>query len=188
MKEHVLAIIGFGGMAQWHYELIENLDGLSVAGIWDIRAERREYARSKEIPVYASQEALLADERVDLVLIATPNDVHKSIAIAAMEAGKNVVSEKPVTLCLADLQEMIDASQKYGRFLTVHQNRRWDEDFLTVKRKALWGRYSGWNPECTAPGEYRETGGRSRNMAAAWYWTGEYIFWTRRSCFFRVWR
>lgn len=133
MKEHVLAIIGFGGMAQWHYELIENLDGLSVAGIWDIRAERREYARSKEIPVYASQEALLADERVDLVLIATPNDVHKSIAIAAMEAGKNVVSEKPVTLCLADLQEMIDASQKYGRFLTVHQNRRWDEDFLTVK-------------------------------------------------------
>lgn len=133
MKEHVLAIIGFGGMAQWHYELIENLDGLSVAGIWDIRAERLEYARSKEIPVYASQEALLADERVDLVLIATPNDVHKSIAIAAMEAGKNVVSEKPVTLCLADLQEMIDASQKYGRFLTVHQNRRWDEDFLTVK-------------------------------------------------------
>ncbi len=133
MKEHVLAIIGFGGMAQWHYELIENLDGLSVAGIWDIRTERREYARSKEIPVYASQEALLADERVDLVLIATPNDVHKSIAIAAMEAGKNVVSEKPVTLCLADLQEMIDASQKYGRFLTVHQNRRWDEDFLTVK-------------------------------------------------------
>ena len=133
MKEHVLAIIGFGGMAQWHSELIENLDGLSVAGIWDIRAERREYAHSKEIPVYESQEALLADERVDLVLIATPNDVHKSIAIAAMEAGKNVVSEKPVTLCLADLQEMIDASRKYGRFLTGHQNRSWDEDFLTVK-------------------------------------------------------
>lgn len=134
MKEYVLAIIGFGGMAQWHYELIENLEGLSVAGIWDIRAERREYAHSRKIHVYASQEELLADERVDLVLIATPNDVHKSIAIAAMKAGKNVVSEKPITLCLADLQEMMDASRKYGRFLTVHQNRRWDEDFLTVKR------------------------------------------------------
>lgn len=133
MKKYVLAIIGFGGMAQWHYDLIESLDGLSVTGIWDIKAERREYARSRKIYVYGSQEELLADERVDLVLIATPNDVHKSIAIAAMKAGKNVISEKPVTLCLADLQEMILASQKYGRFLTVHQNRRWDEDFLTVK-------------------------------------------------------
>lgn len=133
MKEYVLAIIGFGGMAQWHYDLIETIEGLSVAGIWDIKAERREYARSRKIYVYGSQEELLADERVDLVLIATPNDVHKSIAIAAMKAGKNVISEKPVTLCLTDLQEMIDASRKYGRFLTVHQNRRWDEDFLTVK-------------------------------------------------------
>lgn len=133
MKKYVLAIIGFGGMAQWHYDLIENLDGLSVSGIWDIRAERREYACSRKIHVYASQEDLLADERVDLVLIATPNDVHKSIAIAAMKAGKNVISEKPITLCLTDLQEMIDASRKYGRFLSVHQNRRWDEDFLTVK-------------------------------------------------------
>jgi predicted dehydrogenase len=133
MKKYVLAIIGFGGMAQWHYDLIEDLDGLSVAGIWDIREERREYARSRKIHVYGSQEELLADERVDLVLIATPNDVHKRIAVAAMKAGKNVVSEKPITLCLTDLQEMIDASRKYGRFLTVHQNRRWDEDFLTVK-------------------------------------------------------
>lgn len=133
MKKYVLAVIGFGGMAQWHYDLIENLDGLSVAGIWDIKAERREYARSRKIYVYGSQEELLADERVDLVLIATPNDVHKSIAIAAMKAGKNVISEKPIALCLTDLQEMISVSQKYGRFLTVHQNRRWDEDFVSVK-------------------------------------------------------
>lgn len=134
MKKHTLAIIGFGGMAGWHYDLIEKLDDLSVAGIWDIKKERREYARSRQIHVYDSKEALLADDKVDLVLVATPNDVHKSIAIEAMKAGKNVVSEKPVTLCSADLQEMIEASKKYGRFLTVHQNRRWDEDFLTVKR------------------------------------------------------
>lgn len=134
MKKHTLAMIGFGGMAGWHYDLIEKLDDLSVAGIWDIKNERREYARSRQIHVYDSKEALLADEQVDLVLVATPNDIHKSIAIEAMKAGKNVVSEKPVTLCSADLQEMIAASQKYGRFLTVHQNRRWDEDFLTVKK------------------------------------------------------
>lgn len=134
MKKHNLAMVGFGGMAGWHYDLIEKIDGLEVAGIWDIKEERREYARSRQIHVYESQEDLLADETVDLVLVATPNDVHKSIAIAAMAAGKNAISEKPVTLCSADLQEMIDASKKYGRFLTVHQNRRWDEDFLTVKK------------------------------------------------------
>ena len=134
MKKHNLAIVGFGGMAGWHYDLIEKLENLSVSGIWDIKEERREYARSRQIPVYESLENLLADETVDLVLVATPNDVHKSIAIAAMAAGKNVVSEKPVTLCSEDLQEMIKASETYGKFLAVHQNRRWDEDFLTVKK------------------------------------------------------
>lgn len=132
--KHTLAIVGFGGMAGWHYDLIEGIKDLTVAGIWDIREERREYARSRQIHVYESLEDLLADPAVDLVLIATPNDVHKSIAIQAMEAGKNVVSEKPVTLCSADLQEMAEASKRTGKFLTVHQNRRWDEDFLTVKK------------------------------------------------------
>ena len=132
MKKHNLAIVGFGGMAGWHYDLIEKIENLSVSGIWDIKKERQEYARSRQIYVYKSFEDLLADETVDLVLVATPNDVHKSIAIAAMAAGKNVVSEKPATLCSADLQQMIEASKTYGRFLTVHQNRRWDEDFLTA--------------------------------------------------------
>lgn len=138
--KHTLAIVGFGGMAGWHYDLIEkmeedhSMDELTVAGIWDIREERREYAASKGLHVYQSLEDLLADEKVDLVLIATPNDVHKSIAIRAMEAGKNVVSEKPVTLSSEDLREMTETSERTGRFLTVHQNRRWDEDFLTVKK------------------------------------------------------
>ena len=105
-----------------------------MAGIWDIKEERRDYAASRQIPVYGSLEDLLADETVDLVLIATPNDVHKSIAVRAMEAGKNVVSEKPVTLSSEDLREMTEAAKRTGRFLTVHQNRRWDEDFLTVKK------------------------------------------------------
>jgi predicted dehydrogenase len=51
-----------------------------------------------------------------------------------MRAGKNVVSEKPVTLSSKDLQEMIDVSKETGKLFTVHQNRRWDEDFLTMKK------------------------------------------------------
>ena len=74
-------------MAGWHYDLIERIDGLSVAGIWDIRAQRREYAASRQIHVYQSLEDLLADKNVDLVLVAAPNDVHKSAAIQALGGG-----------------------------------------------------------------------------------------------------
>lgn len=131
--KHKIALVGFGGMAGWHYDLIQGLDELEVAGIWDIKAERREYAKEKGLFVYDGLASLLADEATDLVLVATPNDVHKEIAIQALKAGKNVVCEKPVTLNSADLQEMIDTAKQCGKLLTVHQNRRWDEDYLTVK-------------------------------------------------------
>lgn len=129
-----IAIVGLGGMGDWHRELIESIDGLTLAGIYDIKEERQEYAKEKNIRVYASFEELLADEEVELCLIATPNDLHKPLAIAAMKAGKHVVSEKPVTLSSEDLKEMIAASEETGKLFTVHQNRRWDEDFLTMKK------------------------------------------------------
>ena len=82
---------------------------------------------------YETEEAMLADEIIDVILVATPNDTHRSIALRAMEAGKNVIVEKPATLSLKELTELEDMARKTGRFLTVHQNRRWDEDFLTVR-------------------------------------------------------
>lgn len=131
--KHKIAFVGFGGMAGWHYNLIQTIDDLSIAGIWDIKEEARARARDKGLKVYGSMDELLADKETDLVLIAAPNDVHKGAAIAVMEAGKNVVSEKPVTLSSGDLEEMRAVAKRTGMFFTVHQNRRWDEDFLTVK-------------------------------------------------------
>lgn len=138
--KHRIAIIGLGGMGTWHLNKLETLNEPEVAGIWDIKEARREYARSRNVFVYDNLEALLADETVDMVLIATPNDMHKPLAIQAMEAGKHVISEKPITISSADLQEMIAVSEKTGKFLCVHQNRRWDEDFLTVKEILKEGR------------------------------------------------
>lgn len=129
-----VGMIGYGGMAGWHRELIETIDGLEVGGIYDIKEERLKYAKSLGLNVYMSEEDLLRDETIDFVLVAAPNDIHKPAAIAAMRAGKHVVSEKPVTLSSADLDEMIAVSEETGRFFTVHQNRRWDEDFLTIKK------------------------------------------------------
>lgn len=134
LQDMKIAIVGLGGMGDWHRELIESIDGLTLAGIYDIKEERQEYAKEKNIRVYGSFEELLADKEVELCLIATPNDLHKPLAIAAMKAGKHVVSEKPVTLNSEDLKEMIAASEETGKLFTVHQNRRWDEDFLTMKK------------------------------------------------------
>lgn len=133
-KDYVMGIVGFGGMAGWHRETIETIDGLIIGGVFDIRQERMQAADKLGLKCFKSLEELLADKEIDLVLAATPNDMHKPIAIQAMKAGKHVVSEKPVTLSSRDLREMIAVSEETGKFLTVHQNRRWDEDFLTVKK------------------------------------------------------
>jgi len=129
------AIIGYGGMGGWHerYFTEKNSDCVNLLGIWDIKESRREAAREKGIYVYSSLDDVLSDERVDFIVIATPNDVHKDIAVAAMKAGKHVVSEKPVTLCSEDLEEMIAASNKYGKVFTTHQNRRWDVDYMMFR-------------------------------------------------------
>jgi predicted dehydrogenase len=130
-----MAIIGFGGMAGYHEENIrKHFPELEIAGIYDIRSEAVQKAKEKGLKAYDSPERIYADKDIELVLIATPNDMHKSYAIACLGAGKNVISEKPVTLNSAELEEIIAASRKAGKFFTVHQNRRWDADFLALKK------------------------------------------------------
>jgi len=130
-----MAIIGFGGMANGHYRHItENVRSLSVKGAYDIRPEAREDIVKKGIVSYGSPEEIYGDNEIDLVLIATQNDVHKPYAIACLNAGKNVVCEKPAVLNRAELEEIYAAAEKNGKFFTVHQNRRWDPDYLAVKK------------------------------------------------------
>lgn len=130
-----MAVIGYGGMGSWHCSSIKNelSDILQVKGVYDIRQERLEAAMKEGLYTYSSIEEILADDEIELVTIATPNDSHKPIAIKALNAGKNVVTEKPATMSAADYEEIIEASLKNGRILTTHQNRRWDRDFNIVK-------------------------------------------------------
>ncbi len=129
-----LAIIGFGGMGGWHARnIIEKVPQIEVVGVWDVSPEALEKAREMGLKTYGSQKELLADDSIDIVTVATPNDFHKQIAIDAMNAGKNVVCEKPVTLNAAELEEIIYVAEKTGKVFSVHQNRRWDRDFVIVK-------------------------------------------------------
>ena len=127
-------VIGYGGMGGWHVEHALKSDVVNLLGIYDIKEERSELARSRGLYAYGSLDEVLNDPRVELVTVAIPNDVHKETVIRALEAGKNVICEKPVTMASSDLEDMIAASKKSGKLFTVHQNRRWDVDFLAMKQ------------------------------------------------------
>ena len=130
-----MAIIGFGGMAGYHHDNItKHFPELEITGIYDVRPEAVANAQKKGLKAYDSPDQIYADKSIELVLVATPNDMHKPYAIACLESGKNVISEKPVTLNSAELEAIIAVAEKVGKFFTVHQNRRWDKDFLIVKK------------------------------------------------------
>ena len=128
-----VAVIGFGGMGSWHVRKMENSEVAECAGIWDINESKREKAAELGLHVYGSLEEVLSDKTVDIVTIATPNDVHMPIAIQALEAGKHVISEKPVCMNSEELQKIFDAANRTGYLFTTHQNRRWDCDYLIMK-------------------------------------------------------
>lgn len=132
--KHGLAIIGFGGMGNWHWENIsKRLPQLPVKGVWDIREEAGKKAAENGLYAYSSLNELLQDPDIDLVTIAVPNNFHKPLAIDCLRAGKHVVCEKPVAMNAGELEEMIAAARECGRVFSVHQNRRWDRDYVMVR-------------------------------------------------------
>lgn len=133
------AVIGYGGMGSWHVNHALKSDVLDLAGIYDIDPQKSEKAKANGIYAYSSLEELLNDKSVELVTIAIPNDVHLYTVVKCLEAGKNVICEKPVALSTQDLNTMIEASKKAGKLFTVHQNRRFDVDYLAMQKLADTG-------------------------------------------------
>lgn len=128
-----VAVIGYGGQGAWHCSQILKSDVAQLAGTYDIKENRREAAAAAGIKVYESNEAIFADDTLDIIVVATPNDVHEALVVNGLLSGKNVICEKPVALSVAEFDRMVAAAEKSGKRLSVHQNRRWDVDFLGVK-------------------------------------------------------
>jgi len=165
-----VAVVGYGFAGRcFHTYLVSLADQLQLSGVVTSRAEARDDIRQRfGVPTYDRFEAVLTDDQVDLVVLATPNHVHAPQAIAALEAGKHVVVDKPMALDRAEADRMIAAARGAGRLLTVFQNRRWDGDYLTVRRllddgtlgelltlELAWtqyGRPRGWRSEAAHGG------------------------------------
>lgn len=127
-------IIGLGGMGSYHArELIKETDGVIAYGAYDINPEQLVKATDLGLKVYDTLDAVLNDSDVEAVLIATPNDSHKELAIKALEAGKHVVCEKPVMMTSEELAEVLAVAKETNKVFMVHQNRRWDKDFLIIR-------------------------------------------------------
>jgi predicted dehydrogenase len=92
---------------------------------------------SKDHPsakIYHSADDLFGDSSVDIIIITTTPDTHFSFTKSALESGKHVLVEKPFVPTSSQAQQLIDISSKTGKLICVYQNRRWDTDFLTVKK------------------------------------------------------
>ncbi|MBV9293430.1 MAG: Gfo/Idh/MocA family oxidoreductase, partial [Frankiales bacterium] len=114
---------------------------LELAGVCDTNPQRVAAARSvvPEVRDYADADALVAADDVDLVVVSTPPNTHADWTLRVIEAGKHVVVEKPFCITTAEADEMIAAAAASGRALAVYQNRRWDADYLTLKRAVRSG-------------------------------------------------
>ena len=129
-----IGIIGFGGMAHWHASNAGKLEGVEFLAAYDVD-EQQLVSAEKEFGMKPCRtlDELLNIPEINFVLVATPNQVHKELVIAALRAGKNVMTEKPATLSVADWDEMVAVSRECGKLLTVHQNRRWDKDYRVMR-------------------------------------------------------
>lgn len=119
-------------MGPIHFEMINSMEGATVTAVCDIDAQPLE-AVPEGVRTYTDALEMFRDETVDVALIAANNDQHKHLVIEAAKAGKHVLCEKPVALSVTDLDEMEQACRAAGVTFTVHQQRRFDVDFRTVK-------------------------------------------------------
>lgn len=126
-------IIGFGGMGHSHAVQLTRAEGTEVVGAYDINPAKKEKVEKEGFTFIPTLEELLGNEEIEIIVVATPNNFHKELSIAAMRAGKHVICEKPVMMNAAELEEVLAVSKECGKQFSVHQNRRWDKDYRIIK-------------------------------------------------------
>jgi predicted dehydrogenase len=133
-----VGILGYGiGGRVFHAPLVEATPGLSVAAIVSANPERAAQARAEHpaAEVLPDSDALFAlADSLDLIVVSTPNRTHVSLATQAIAHGLPVVVDKPFAPTAADAETVVRAAKDAGVGLTVFQNRRFDSDFLTVRK------------------------------------------------------
>lgn len=129
-----IAVIGFGNSAKtFHLPFISESNRFELVAVSS--SKKAEVSQAyPDIECYPDAESLIKQTAAQLVVITAPNHVHFSLAKLALEHGKHVILEKPMANTSEEAQQLVDLAKKQKVLLTVYQNRRWDGDFLTVKK------------------------------------------------------
>ncbi len=136
-----VGLIGYGAIARAHAGSVIATPGLELRAVCDLSAERRALAqRELAVATHASVEGLVRDPEIGLVVVGTPPSLHADPVVAALDAGKHAVCEKPFAVTLEDVDRMIDTAAARQRVLTVYQSRRWDPDYLALRDTVRSGR------------------------------------------------
>ncbi|MFF2201853.1 Gfo/Idh/MocA family oxidoreductase [Streptomyces sp. NPDC058145] len=165
-----VGLIGYGlAGSVFHAPLIAATEGLTLDTVVTSNPERQEQARAEfpDVRVAGTPEELFGRAgELDLIVIASPNKTHVPLATAALKAGLPVVVDKPVAGTAAEARELAALAEERGLLLSVFQNRRWDNDFLTLRALLekgelgdVWrfeSRFERWRPR--PKGGWRESG------------------------------
>jgi scyllo-inositol 2-dehydrogenase (NADP+) len=156
-----VALIGYGLAGRFfHAPFIAATPDFAVASVISRDPERRA-AAEREIPgvqlLDSAEELWTRAGEHDVAVVATPNQLHATVARAALEAGLHVVVEKPFAAHADEARALVQAAQSRDRVLTVYHNRRWDGDFLTIAQILATGsigqvarfesRFERWQPD-----------------------------------------
>ena len=137
MKKIKVAMAGFGkGGSIYNAPIISNIEGFEITKILttspeNIKTAKQDFPKAEVVSDYNK---ILQDPEIDLVVITTPNHLHKEFAEKALKAGKNVVVEKPFTPSVKEASGLIELANSQNKILSVHHNRRFDSDFLTIQK------------------------------------------------------
>ncbi|MFB8773019.1 Gfo/Idh/MocA family protein [Streptomyces broussonetiae] len=165
-----VGLIGYGlAGSVFHAPLIAATEGLVLDTVVTSNPERQQQARAEfpdVRPAVTADELFDRADELDLVVVASPNKTHVPLATTALKAGLPVVVDKPVAGTAAEARELAALAEERGLLLSVFQNRRWDNDFLTLRRLLADGelgdvwrfesRFERWRPQ--PKGGWRESG------------------------------
>lgn len=139
MRTVQVGLIGFGlGGRVFHAPIIRAVPGLQLAAIVERSGDSARTAYP-DVKVVRSVSELLAIDSIELVVVTTPNPTHLDLARQCLQAGRHVVVDKPFATTAAEAAQLVQIAEEKKRLITVYQNRRWDGDFLTLRRVAQDG-------------------------------------------------
>ena len=127
-------ILSFGMSGRvFHAPFIAQDPRFELVGVWE-RTKSASLEFYPDIKIYRTLDEILQDERIDLVVVNTPNNTHFEYTKKVLQAGKHAVVEKAFTTTVAEAIELEELARTVNKKISIFQNRRWDSDFKTVKK------------------------------------------------------